>query len=103
MALAALLSCLLLPSTTFIRHTLRVSQFTAALVLFLILGGAGGYLGLLAVDHLSEFTLSLPVDISRLSSKIGQNLTDFVRDHPKLGSLLPEPRLIADFGERNAG
>lgn len=103
MALAALLSCLLLPSTTFIRRTLRVSQFTAAFVLFMILGGAGGYLGLLAVDHLADFTLSLPVDISRLSSKVGQNLTDIVRDYPKLGSLLPEPSLIADFGERNAG
>jgi predicted PurR-regulated permease PerM len=101
-AMAVLLSCLLMPATVVIRRTLRVGQFTAALILCLLLGISGGYLGVLAVDHLAEFALGLPIDLSRLSSKIGQNLTEFVRDYPKLGALLPEPRLIAEFGERNA-
>ncbi|MEI7922116.1 MAG: AI-2E family transporter [Planctomycetota bacterium] len=102
-SLALLLACLLLPATLFIKRILRVSQSTASILMFLMLGAGGGYLGVIAVDHLAELSLSLPIDISRLSSKIGQNLTDFVRDYPKLGSLLPEPQLIAAFGERNAG
>lgn len=101
-ALAVLLSCLLMPATVFIRRTLRVGQFSASLVLCMLLGLGGAYLGVLAVDHLAEFALGLPIDMSRLSSKLGQNLTEIVRDYPKLGALLPEPRLIADFGERNA-
>lgn len=101
-ALAGLLSCLLMPATLFIRRALRVSQFSAALILCVLLGIGGGYLSVLAVDHLAEFALGLPIDLSRLSSKLGQNLTELVRDYPKLGALLPEPRLIADFGERNA-
>lgn len=101
-AMAVLLSCLLMPATVFIRRTLRVGQFSASLILCVLLGIGGGYLGVLAVDHLAEFALGLPIDLSRLSSKLGQNLTEIVRDYPKLGSLLPEPRLIADFGERNA-
>lgn len=101
-SLAMLLSCLLLPSTMFIRHVLRVSQFTAAFILFLMIGAAGGYLGLLGLDHLAEFTSSVPIDLSRLNSRMGQQLTDFVRDHPVLGEFLPEPRLMVDFAERNA-
>lgn len=101
-ALGLLLSCLLSPSTHFIRRYLRVSQFTAALILFLLIGSAGSYLGLLALDHLAEFSLSVPIDLSRLNSKLGQKLTDLVRDHPALGSFLPEPRLMFDFIERNS-
>lgn len=101
-ALAALVSCLLLPAVAFFRRMLGISQFIAALLLVVILGISGGYLGVLVVDHLAEFTLNMPIDLSRLSSRISHNLTDFLRDYPKLDRLLPEPALVASFIERNA-
>lgn len=101
-SLAIMLSCMLMPATVFFRKTLGISQFMAALLLVVILGISGGYLGVLVVDHLAEFTLNAPIDLSRLSSRISLNLTDFVREYPKLDKLLPEPALVASFVERNA-
>jgi predicted PurR-regulated permease PerM len=101
-SLAILLSCLLLPAVSFIRKQLRISQFISALLVVVLLGLSGGYLGVLVVDHLADFSLNAPIDLSRLSSRISHNLTDVLRDYPKLDRLLPEPALVASFIERNA-
>jgi predicted PurR-regulated permease PerM len=100
--LAIMLSCTLMPATHFIRRVLRVSQFTASLLLVLILGLSGSYVGFIVIDHLAEFTLNVPIDLSRLSSKISQNLTEIVRDNPRLDRVIPEPGLLSSFLERNA-
>lgn len=102
LTLALMLSCTLMPATIFIKNTLKVSQFMAALLLVMILGSTGAYLGFLIIDHLAEFTLNVPIDLSRLSSKISQNLTEIVRDNPRLDRVIPEPGLISSFLERNA-
>ncbi|MFM7318022.1 MAG: AI-2E family transporter [Isosphaeraceae bacterium] len=101
MTLAVILSCTLMPATLFIRRTLKVSQFMAALLLVIILGASGGYLGFIVIDRLAEFTMNVPIDLSRLSSKISQNLTEIVRDNPRLDRVIPEPGLISTFLERN--
>lgn len=47
LTLALMLSCTLMPATIFIKNTLKVSQFMAALLLVMILGSTGAYLGFL--------------------------------------------------------